>query len=154
MTANGHGNGSAADGRKNEDSSTSVVRSGRRPGPHDERWVAAGAELTPAKALDRIDTKVGFVLSNIALIGTVLVGVGVLTGTLSRLAGYEPLTVTALWLILLFLLCALVANLPSRRTRIDPDNLDDVRHTIRSSFMEQQCGLAHVPGRVILLCAS
>jgi hypothetical protein len=83
--------------------------------------------LTPAKALERIDTKVGFVFSNITLIGTVLAGVGILTGTASRLVEYRPLTITALWLILLSLVCALVANLPSLRTGINPDNIDEVR---------------------------
>lgn len=127
MTATGAGNGAAADEPGKDAGSAPRVRTGRPPGPEDERWLAAGRELTPAKALERIDTKVGFVFSNITLIGTVLVGVGVLTGVSSRLARYEPLTMTALWLILLSLVCALAANLPSLRTGLDPDNLAEVR---------------------------
>jgi hypothetical protein len=124
MTATGPGNGSTADDPGND---ASRVHRGQPSTPDDERWLAAGKELTPAKALERIDTKVGFVFTNITLIGTVLAGVGILTGTASRLAGYESLTIIALWLILFSLVCALAANLPSLRTGINPDNIHAVR---------------------------
>jgi hypothetical protein len=90
-------------------------------------WAAAAKEITPPKALARIDTKSGFVFSNITLIGTVLAGFGVLTGTAGRLASYEPLTLAALWILVVAVLAALVANLPSIRSHIDPENLTEVR---------------------------
>jgi hypothetical protein len=129
VNADGPGEGTAAGDSQGGGPTglTGRARKGRRPSLEDERWLAAGKELTPAKALERIDTKIGFVFSNITLVGTVLAGAGVLTGISGRLAGYELLTLTALGLIFLSLVCAMAGNLPSLRTSINPENIEEVK---------------------------
>jgi hypothetical protein len=103
------------------------VQKGRRPNATDAYWEAAGRELTPLTSLERIDSKAGFVLGNITLFGTILAGLGALGGTTGRLAVHRGAATTVVWLVLLSILCALAANLPSLRTRIDPDNIAAVR---------------------------
>jgi len=100
---------------------------GQRPSADDLRWIEAAAELTPAKTLGRIDAKVGFVFANITLIATVLAGFGILTGAADRASAYQPFTLAALGFLMLAVLFASVANLPTLRTKINADNLVEVR---------------------------
>jgi hypothetical protein len=100
---------------------------GRRPSAIELRWRAAGAEITPAKSLERIDAKTAFVFSSVALIGTVVAGFGLLSGASSRLAGYRP-WIEALYILLgTALACALIATLPSLRQRMRTQNIPEVR---------------------------
>jgi hypothetical protein len=102
-----------------------VVR-GTRPSAEMLRWRAAAAEITPAKSLERIETKSTFVFSNVALIGTILTGLGVLTGVSSRLIDYRSWTRAVAGLLVGALVCALAASLPSLRSRMQTQDLKAV----------------------------
>jgi hypothetical protein len=103
-----------------------IVR-GQPPSVEDEIWEAAGKELTPLKILERIDSKAGFVFGNVTLVGTVLAGVGIASGAAGRSAEHPGAARLALGLLLASLLLALAANLPSFRTKINPEELISVR---------------------------
>lgn len=100
---------------------------GRRPSADELRWRAAAAEITPAKSLERIEAKATFVFSSVALIGTIVAGFGVLSGASSRLAEYRPWTEAATGLLGAALACALIATLPSLRSRMRTQDVETVR---------------------------
>jgi hypothetical protein len=100
---------------------------GRRPGADDLRWRAAATEITPAKSLERIEAKATFVFSSVALIGTILAGFGVLSGASSRLVEYRPWTEAVIGLLGGALACALIATLPSLRSRMRTQDIEAVR---------------------------
>lgn len=103
-----------------------VVR-GRPPTPDELYWDAAAGELTPAKSLDRIDAKVGFVFGNISLIGTLVAGLGLVTGATSRLVAYDAEVRLVLVLLCAALALALVAAFPSLTHRLKIGRANEVR---------------------------
>ena len=81
---------------------------GGRPPPRSRR----------RRSLERIQAKATFVQQRPALIGTIVCGLGVLSGASSRLAEYRPWTEAATGLLGAALACALIATLPSLRSRM------------------------------------
>ncbi|MCW2701728.1 MAG: hypothetical protein JWQ45_3263 [Blastococcus sp.] len=123
------------------------VHTGRPPTPDERYWAAAGEELTPLKSLERIDSKAGFVFGNVTLVGTILTGFGLATGTSGRFADHPGPASTALALIVVAVLLALAANLPSFRRRIDPADIVQVERFYRTNI-----GIRGWLTRVALLC--
>jgi hypothetical protein len=66
------------------------------------------------------------VFSNVALIGTIVAGLGVLTGASSRLIDYRSWTRAVAGLLVVALACALAASLPSLRSRMRTEDLKAV----------------------------
>jgi hypothetical protein len=114
----------------------------RDPAAHPELapWRKLAAEWNPEKALERIETKSGFIFSNVALVATLATGLGLAAGVRvpSRL---EPLAATIGGLLGVALALALVATWPSWQTSIPlkkPDKLKmlyERRITFRGWFV-------------------
>jgi uncharacterized membrane protein required for colicin V production len=105
---------------------------GRPPSSEELRFIQLGAALSPVESLKRIETRSGFVLTNIGLLGTVMalfVTVGVPHGTNSR--AVSTITVICGFSAALF---ALLANMPSFRLGINPSNIEDVRRYFESQI--------------------
>lgn len=109
-----------------EASDADAVVRGQAPSPQDDYWRAAAKELTPKTFVERIDSKAAFVFGNVTLVGTILAGLGVLTDTTGGVLQHPRLALAVLVLTLLSVLCALLAVLPSLRSKLDPADLGDV----------------------------
>ena len=103
------------------------VVQGRLPTLEELRWRAASAEITPAKSLDRIEAKATFVFTSVALIGTIITGFGLMSGVSSRLTQYRPWAEALYGLLGGALACALIATLPSLRSRMRTLDVKTVR---------------------------
>jgi hypothetical protein len=60
---------------------------GEAPGPEDEQWQAARAELTPERSLARITANARATVATTALVGTLLTGLGLVSGQTLLLGG-------------------------------------------------------------------
>src|SRR6478672_11169127 len=78
-------------------------------------WRKLQADWTPEDSLKRIDAKASFVFGNVALVGTVAAGLGLISG-LSVPNGLRWLVGLAVGLLVLALLLALAAVMPTWRT--------------------------------------
>jgi hypothetical protein len=123
------------------------VRRGRPPTDEEARWTAAGRELTPLKTLERIDAKAAFVLGNVTVVGAILAGLGVVGGTTGQLMGHRGGLLTTLALLLLAVLCALGANLPSLATVLNPNDVNAVR-----GFLTRNIRVRGWLTRIALVC--
>ncbi len=107
---------------------------GRAPTSEELRFIELAAALSPVESLRRIETRSGFVLTNIGLLGTLMalaVRVGTPHDVHSRVA--SAITVISGFGAALF---ALLANMPSFRLGINRSNIEDVR-----SYFESQIKL-------------
>lgn len=101
---------------------------GDEPTQEDSFWLTVAADdLRPDKSLQRITDRVGFIFTNLTLAGTVLAGAGILIG--GQAAGRAHPAVLLVLIILVFASAgtALVANLPSMRSEINPSDPDAIR---------------------------
>jgi hypothetical protein len=89
----------------------------RDPATHPDwaPWRRLAAEWTPETPLGRIEAKAGFVFGNVALVGTLAAGLGLVTGVRIPDA-LRPLSVATGGLVVLALALALAAAMPSWRT--------------------------------------
>lgn len=101
---------------------------GQEPTQEDSFWLGVAADdLRPDKSLQRISDRVGFIFTNLTLAGTVLAGAGILIG---GEAGRHPNPRMLFFLIVLVFASAasaLLANLPSMRSEINPSDPDAIR---------------------------
>jgi hypothetical protein len=98
---------------------------GQQSTPEHLMWRKLAEDLQPDKVLDRIDTRVTFIFGSVALVGTILAGLGITSGSTSRLAPYKSLLTLALILVAIALGLAMISMLPSLR-RVNPGNIFDV----------------------------
>ena len=96
--------------------------------PRDRAWQTLADELAPAKSLARIDAATARVISNVSIIGTILMGLGLLTagysGT-SRSIQFAASLVVAV--AVLAITSALLAQVLTIRKGINPNNLEEVK---------------------------
>ena len=97
------------------------------PGRTSYGGVPPPPRITPAKSLERIEAKATFVFSSVALIGTIIAGFGVVSGASSRLVEHRPWTEAVIGLLGAALACALIATLPSLRSRMRTQDVEAVR---------------------------
>lgn len=90
-------------------------------------WRKLNAEWTPEDSLTRIDNKASFVFGNVALVGTVAAGLGLISG-LSVPDGLRWLAGVAGGLLVLALLLALAVVMPTWRTSL-PGTLSGLKET-------------------------
>lgn len=101
---------------------------GEEPTQEDNFWLGVAADdLRPDKSLQRITDRVGFIFTNLTLAGTVLAGAGILIG--GEAGGHPSPHVLFVLIILVFAsaVAALIANLPSIRSEINPSDPDAIR---------------------------
>lgn len=117
---------------------------GRAPSSDELRFIQLAAALSPVESLKRIETRSGFVLTNIGLLGTIMalsIKFGVSHSANSR--SISTITVISGFGAAFF---ALLANMPSFRLRVNPSNIEDVR-----SYFESQIRLRGWLTRIALL---
>ena len=96
---------------------------GEAPTPEDNYWLSvASNDLTPDKSLQRISDKIGFIFTNLTLAGTVLAGAGIIAGVQARTREHPALLLAMIVLIFASVAAAMVANLPSMRSEINPSD--------------------------------
>jgi hypothetical protein len=100
-----------------------VVR-GRPPTPEQEVWLAAGEAMTPERSLEAGAALGRFVFSSVAVIGTVITGVGLAKPASGVLT---PLTAVLITVSLVFAVVALTPTLG----RVNPSDLRQVRRSYR-----------------------
>lgn len=99
---------------------------GTPSGPDDLIWQAAAVELAPAKSLAKIETRAAFIFSNLALVGTIVAGVGLFTGTPVNASNQSEPVRRLFGLVFASVLFALLANLPTFKDRLSLTNLVEV----------------------------
>jgi hypothetical protein len=101
---------------------------GEAPTPEDDYWLSvASTDLAPDKSLQRISDKIGFIFTNLTLAGTVLAGAGIIAGVQARTREHPALLLAMIILVFASVAVALVANLPSMRSEINPSDPDAIR---------------------------
>lgn len=78
--------------------------------PTDQMWLDAAAELTPDKSVARIEDNAKYLLGGVAIIGTLLTGLGVLTS--DKVASHPVALMTTVVLTALSLAVAALALVP------------------------------------------
>lgn len=96
---------------------------GEVPTPEDTYWLSvASNDLAPDKSLQRISDKIGFIFTNLTLAGTVLAGAGIIAGVRAKPGEHPALLLAMIILVFASVATALVANLPSMRSEINPSD--------------------------------
>jgi hypothetical protein len=101
---------------------------GEEPTAADQFWLTVAADdLTPVKSLQRITDKVGFIFANLTLAGTVLAGAGIIAGAKAGTQAHPALLMVLIVLVFASVAAALLANLPSMQSEINPADPDAIR---------------------------
>jgi hypothetical protein len=102
----------------------------------DQAWSDLGAELTPARSLDRIDNATSRTVTTVTVIGVLLTGLGALSATLPADDGpVRGLATAAVITAALAVASALTAQILTITRRVNPANLLDVQAWFRRQFI-------------------
>src|SRR5207247_1312497 len=71
--------------------------------------------------------KVGFIFTNLTLAGTILAGAGIVAGAQARTRAHPLLLLMLTILVFASVATALIANLPSTKSEINPSDPDTIR---------------------------
>ena len=108
---------------------------GRPPTRWTELWLTAGEDLKPQRSLERIDGLGRFVFANIAIVGTVLTGLGLFAGVQQSLGSTQVVSVPLVAILVgvtLVLALISVTPWPGRVDIEDPDRVEAwYTHSIR-----------------------
>jgi hypothetical protein len=98
-------------------------------------WEALADELTPAKSLARIDTVTARVVTNVALVGSILTGLGLLTAGSPAITGAaRGLALAAVVAAVLAVGCALAGQVLTIRAGVNIRNLAVLKGWYRDQF--------------------
>lgn len=108
---------------------------GQAPSARQRAWAELGAELTPAKSLQRLDAATARVVSTISVVATLLTGFGLVAAGLSSLPGAgRVLAAIAAGLAFLAVLAALAAQTVTITRGLNPRDLRAVERWYRRRF--------------------
>lgn len=104
---------------------------GEPPSSIDKMWQkAAQEELSPGKSLEAIESRAKFIFSNLALVATVLTGVGLFADIPAAARNQSPGVRRLFGLLFLAVLFALLANLPNLKSSVRIGNLAAVKRLL------------------------
>jgi hypothetical protein len=107
----------------------------RPTSPADQAWADLAAQLTPANSLARIDTVTNRAITTIAVLGTLLTGLGALSaGQLTPNSAAKALAAATVITAAVAVACALTAQVLTITRRLNPADLAAVQAWYRRQF--------------------
>jgi hypothetical protein len=124
------------------------------PTPGQQAWAALGAELTPAKSLQRLDAATARVVSTVGVVATLLTGFGLVAAGVGNLSGgARGLAAVSVGLAFLAVLLALVAQTLTVTRGLNTNDLVEVRRWYTRRF-ERRAPLTAAATVVLVLAAA
>lgn len=123
-----------------------------KPSAAEERWFEAAKRFTPDQSLERSQTLANFVFANVAVVGTLLAGLGIVADKGAGLrsaprVGEIPLPVLLVGVSLLFASIALWPKLGN----LNPNRVDEVERWYKGQILRR--GIAVIVALVALSAA-
>jgi hypothetical protein len=122
--------------------SPGTVGFGADPGPDDERWQAARSELTPEKSLARITANARATVATTALVGTLLTGLGLVSGQTMLGGGLARWAALGAAAVALTSVLTGLVYLAQRLREVNPRDLGAVRQWYEQQFRRARLAVA------------